>query len=43
MALAKAGLSEPGRESLEKSLEMAKGDFPGIEEARKTLEQLKSG
>jgi len=40
MAFVKAGMAERGREALEQSLSLATGKFPGIDEARATLETL---
>jgi len=40
MALVKANIPERGRAELEKSIDMAAEDFPGIEEARATLAEL---
>ncbi len=42
MALTKAGMVQRGRDALKKSLSMTEDEFPGIEDARATLEQLDS-
>jgi len=43
MAYLANGSPDSATDSLQKSLDLAKTDFPGIEEARATLEKLKAG